>query len=254
MTFQKRYNAFTLLEVVLAISLTLVVVGGAMQFYRHVAKTRASVLTDAEFTRTVRLVMDRLTAELQSVRTDSELQMLLVWSDSELQFTTAMLPGAAAWAIVDRASESVPPTHDVRLVTYALEIVENEDGEMENLGLQRTSQAMMALPDPEADEEEAEVETVSTDLLAPRIQFLRFRYYTGEDLADEGEVAGGIVDEGWVEVWERRQLPGAVEITLGARPMDEDQEVDDYLETYETFRRVVFLPASRIRAEGQTEE
>ena len=254
MTRPNRHNAFTLLEVVLAISLTLVVTGGAMGFYRHVAKTRDRVLADAEFTRTVRLVMDRMTVELQCIRADAKLQPLLVWNDGEIQFTTVTLPSAAAWAIADRTDEPILPTHDMRLVIYALENVENEDGEMENLGLKRVVQAVLSVPDPDEDSDVEDVETSWTQRLAPAIQFLRFRYYTGDDLADEGEVAGGIVDEGWVEIWDRRELPGAVEITLGAHPIDEDQDVDEYLDMYETFRRVVFLPASRIRAAGQTEE
>jgi len=246
-TRSHRHNAFTLLEVVLAIGLVLVVAGGAMQFYRYVARSRRSILAHAEFSRTVRLVMDRMTAELQSLRVDPVLQAVLVWDSEEIQFTTVTLPGPAAWVVADRTEEAIPPTHDMRLVTYGLQIEQNEDGELENHGLKRVSRTVLAIPDEDAEAEDAELQGASTEILAAGIKFLHLRYYTGDELADEGEMAAGVVDDGWVDAWNRRQLPAAIEITLGTEPIDEDMDVDAYLDTHETYRRVVFLPGSTIR-------
>ena len=65
--------------------------------------------------------------------------------------------------------------------------------------------------------------------LSARIKFLNFRYWKGDT---------------WIASWEGGDLPSAVEITMGTRPLPEEMEVEDYLETHETFRQVVYLPAA----------
>ena len=95
------------------------------------------------------------------------------------------------------------------------------------------------------DEGQADIED---DLLAPALKFVRFRYHTGQ--APGGAAPGigaGVSDEGWVEQWTTPgKAPLAVEITLGTHEKDELMDVEDYLESNPTFRRVVYLPATTI--------
>ena len=137
-------NAFTLLEVILAIGLVAVVITAAFGFYQHIAEVRDAVGADAEFSRTVRLVMNLMTSELQSsLVAHPQLQAQLIWTTDEIEFTTATLPGPAAWAQRQSTDDPIPPAHDVQLVTYSLWIAENEDGEIENHGLQRIGMTVL---------------------------------------------------------------------------------------------------------------
>lgn len=226
-------KAFTLLEVVLAISLVLGIIAGAFGFYQYVADARDAIGASMRFQRTVRGVMDRLTAELSAAINRPMMEDRVMWLSDTITFNTTALPGPAAWADPGLTEEPVPPVHDVHLVSYAIRISEDDTGSLVNDGLERT--ALTAPPLPLDDDEPAFQSSV---LLAAGLKFIRFRYWSGRD-------AGGITDDGWVTEWSRTSAPPAVEITLGREALPDDMDVEDYLDRYETFRRVVYLPAGR---------
>lgn len=86
------------------------------------------------------------------------------------------------------------------------------------------------------------------DLVAPGVHFLHLRYHVG-DPDRPGSGFSGATESGWVDSWQSN-LPLAVEITMGAAPMADGQSFDDYVAKNEVFRRIVFLPGSRIPPVG----
>ncbi|NLF31696.1 MAG: hypothetical protein GX591_12510 [Planctomycetes bacterium] len=226
-------KAFTLLEVILAISLVLGVMAAAFRFFQYVAATREAIGEHMRLQRTVRGVMDRLTVELNAAIGRPMMEDRVLWLSDTLAFQTTVVPGAAAWADPGLAGAPVPPVHDVVLVSYALRTGEDDAGGQVIEGLERT--ALTAPPLAPADETPAFQSSV---LLADCVRFVRFRYWAGRD-------AGGITDDGWVTEWTQTAAPAAVEITLGREALPEGMDAEEYLDRYETFRRVVDVPAGR---------
>ncbi len=255
------HKAFTLLEVVLAVSLTVGLMGAGFAFYSHLAKTRVAVLTRAEAVTARRGVMDRITAELRGamriqgpmVEEGEDGQPVGVVELSEIRFMSATLPGPSIWAVRD-GTEEIPPEHDMQFVGYRSRIYEDEEGVLQNAGLERTCQTVMVDRTPEEEEELTEDERpeFTTELLAPAIKFAYFRFHNGgviEGAAyEEGEPAYDeeMLDDPWKDTWRGRTLPLAVEVTLGAEPQPDGTTFEEYLEQYQTYRRVVYIPGTTL--------
>ena len=146
-------------------------------------------------------------------------------------FVTTALPGKAAWVVQDVADAPLPPEQDIRLVSYALRYVEDDDGLTYIVGLETSVQKLLTAQVIEDAEGEASTDTEeqanSSVLLSPYIQFVRFRYWDGTE---------------WLEEWLDQGLPLAIEVALGERPLPEGVEPAQY--EYELARRVVSLPTA----------
>lgn len=226
-TDQAPRSAFTLLEVILAVTLGLGLVGSVMVFYDHAANVRKAVLSDAEMVAAERIIMDRITDELRGATVYPFLDMGVEGRPGEIHFITTALPGPRAWAVRKATEDPIPPACDLRIVGYRLGTSEDENGRMQINGLERTDQRILTARTAQEGRE------IIASLLTPHVRFIRFRY----------RAAGG-----WTESWTRRDLPGAVEITLGFKPLPEDTDPQDY--PYQTFRRVVFVPGSSMPTSG----
>jgi type II secretory pathway component PulJ len=229
-----RRTGLTLLEVVLAVSLTTGLMVVALGFYQQVVDARrdfSGQLSTVQATAARRRVMDQITDELRTAIVYPFLQIGLSGQAMEMRFMTTTLPGSAAWATEDVISEPVPPEHDIQLVGYRLRIGEDEDGLEIVLGIERTVQKIVAAQAPEEGEE------ITGSLIAPQFKFVAFGYWDNE----AGE---------WLTSWEGGDLPLAVEILLGTEPLPEDMEPQEY--PYETFRRVVYVPGGRRSVGGTT--
>lgn len=214
-----KNTAFTLAEVVLAVTLAMGLAGGVLAFYRHVSDIRRRVRAQGEDLASERLVMDRITAELRAAM---GFPVRLRGSADSVSFVSATLPGAAAWAVRKSTEEPIPPEHDLQLVGYRLGKEEDEEGNVFITGLERTCQKIIAAPEVEEGDE------ISVALLTGRMKFLYLRYWTGST---------------WLETWSDSGLPQAVEINLGFEPLPEDTEPAEY--EHEVFRRVVHVPGAR---------
>jgi len=245
-----KAHGFTLLEAVLAVTLTVALVGGALAFYQHVGDVRRSVLAQAEYAAADRGVMDRLTGELRSARAHSLMPVGIVGDNDRIDLMTIALPGALPWT--DEDEDEVTPSHDVRMVGYRLKTYEDDDGEYHNDGLQRSCQYLLA------EEMAEEGREILTEVVAPPVKFVRFRYHDGSgwvdawpaQLADEEFLAELEAEPGAAAALRGAGMPLAVEITLGAEPMPDDMEAEDYLLEYPTSRRVVYIPGSKLGAMG----
>lgn len=218
MRHEARHHAMTLLEVVLAIALSVGVMGAAIAFYRQAVEVRRSLEDKMRLVEAQRLVMDRIANELRSAFAHPFLQMGMEGQAGELRFISARLPGPAAWAIKKSTDDPIRPEYDLEIVGYRLRFQAAEEGGSDSVvGLERTSQKLLTAP-------QVEEENLETSLVSGAVKFIGLRYWQQ-----------GV----WLPSWADERLPRAVEITLGASPLPEDTEPQDY--PYEAFRRVVYL-------------
>jgi len=221
-------GGFTLLEVMLAVTLALALMAAMLTFYKQAADVRAAVLGDARLIGAERRTMDRLTEELRSTLVYRFLGLGLEGGMSEMRFVTTTFPGGAMWVeqnvtdVAQLARES-----DIAIVGYRLRYSEDEMGEIVVDGLERTCQRR---PTARISEEGDEIQAT---LLSPDIKFLRLRYWDGTT---------------WAESCGGGTLPQAVEIVLGKEPLPENVEPLEY--PYPTFRRIVALPSAPKTATG----
>jgi type II secretory pathway pseudopilin PulG len=225
----RRCRAFTLIEVLLAVGLTMGIVLTALAFYRQIISTREAFedrLRAAEVASARRAVMDRMTDELRSAIAHPFLQMGMVGDANGVQFIIAQLPGQDVWREPDMTDEPPEPQQDLRIVGWRLRVSEDPyTGERYAEGIERTEQKLIT-----AQTVEEGVEVQST-LIARGFGFLSLRYWDNE--------AGQ-----WLTQWDGDDLPMAVRIVLGVEPLPEGVE-DDEEYPFETFRRIVYVPAGK---------
>ena len=222
-------RAFTLVEVVVAISIALGLIGTVLAFYDYALSIRAEVTDEMELVNAERIIMERMTSELRGAIRYPFISMGMEGGTSSdptyrcwCNFITVTIPGPAAWAVRKSTDDPIPPEHDLELVGYRLRVVTYDDGTTSVEGLERTSQKILA---PDGETQEGKQITVS--FLTSHIKFLYLRYWDGAN---------------WLESWTGGDLPRAVEITMGPEPLEDNEPILDYLSTHTSFRRMVYLP------------
>lgn len=254
-------RAFTLLEVLLALSIAIGLLVVVLFYYQQAALLRDSTLESVTGLAAVRLCMDRLGTEL---RTASAQPDSFRGGSQEIEFLHCELPesGAAATAEAD-AHVSTPLL--LRRIRYAMPASEESSAVG---GLVRT-ETMVTPAAPEADEadpnsveahraetgfveESSEppdtndvwaVETASVEeegtrittsfpsagappLTIPELRYLRLRYWDGAQ---------------WQDAWSGSDLPRGIEVTLALEPVPPDAAPGTL--PGEVFRRVIAIPA-----------
>jgi type II secretory pathway pseudopilin PulG len=226
---RRKRRAFTLIEVVLAIAITIGMLGVVLYFYQQASHLRLEMLEQAESISAARLVMDRLTTELRCASAHGTEEKGLIGSSDSISFTSRTGPQFVSWS--GDESGAVPPESDLVRIRYALAG-----------GLQRWQEPLVAFLQPEptgpltitgedlSDEpSEEELDSNGADpLLTEHIRYLRFRYWNGA---------------AWQEQWTSWSLPKGIEVSVGREPLPEDlEEEEEY--PFELFRRVIYLPGS----------
>lgn len=220
-------GAFTLLEVILAVSLTVGLVLAVLAFYAYATGVRRTLMQDVQLISAERNVMDKITDELRSAIAYPFLNVGMEGQNDQMRFIIASLPGPAAWAVAKPGDQPVQPEQDLEWVGYRLRTYEDDQGVIQIAGLERTSRKTLAAEG--ADESKV----VQASLISPQIKFLRLRYWSGSEWA--GSYGGG-------------DLPLAVEVAMGTEPLPQGVSPDDY--PYPVFRRVVFVPGSKSSISG----
>ncbi len=238
MTYALRQNAFTLVELILAVSMAIALTLAMLWFYDHTAATRDNVMDEKRRVGTRRAVMDRVTNELRSALSVSFLRIGLTGQSDSMTFTTVALPGEAAWAVRTSTEDPIPPEQDLVLLTYRLRIEEDENGDDQIVGLEKGIQKIITAraaeeavadatgtePLESEDDEEAEIQTT---LVSSDFKFLRLRYFDGRE---------------WVPEYQGTTLPLAVDVAFGYEPLPDGTDPDDY--PHELIHRVIYLPGS----------
>jgi type II secretory pathway pseudopilin PulG len=219
---------FTLIEVVLAISIAAGILVVVLLFYHQTESLRSRLLEETSRLATMRLVMERLSAELSTARLCEPHGQGLSGGADNIQFVKLGFPNP--WDRTN-ASSSFSSGSPLRVVSYSL--LQDTNNQTES-GLLRSEEALaksfsistnlLATNDPSA------ALPVGTAVprkgsVASQIQFLRFRYWDGST---------------WSEAWSAPVLPMGVEVSLGRDPLPPELTADEY--PFELFRRVIYLP------------
>ena len=221
----RRARAFTLVEVILAISIAIGILVVALYFYSQATNLRAQLLEESDRISSIRLVMDRLTSELRHAF--AQPQTGFHGDATSLSFVTTEPPALAS------SSRVGAPRTDLRLVSYGLSKALDGTNEVAT-GLTRTEQLLVEKPattsafSSSTTPEATNVPARSLEPMTESIRLLRLWYWDGH---------------GWLATWKSDQLPRGVEITLGAEPLPDDGSISDY--PGELYRRVIYLPTSR---------
>lgn len=221
-----RRTGMTLLELVLALALSGVVVGGSLAFYRQAVQVRSRMQERAGAIESVRLIMDRLTNELRQAyrlrimeNQGQGVDLGLNGTSYQLEFIRTMIPGPSVWVERKITEAPIPAEFDLERVTYRLGVAEDpESGEQVLAGLERVYEKRFNV-------QVIDTETLESSILSPKIGFVYFVYWN---------------NGAPVESWAGGDLPQAVEVTLGFTPLPENVAPADY--PYEKFHRLIYLP------------
>ena len=255
-------RAFTLLEVVLALSLALGLLGVVLVFYQQIAHVRDQALADTAGLAAVRLCMDRLATELRTVSPQPD---GFRGGPQEIEFVRCHLNATWSTATSTHPAARRPDAFPLRRIRYRLAGT-NDLGTP--TGVERLEEAAgstlppaaspMADPAPSATSPSTNAEpaladataptnavaevlteavvgtaegstessgTASARLDLPALHYLAFRYWDGAT---------------WVTSWTGPGLPRGVEISLATEAAPATAG-PDALPT-EVFRRLVALP------------
>jgi len=230
-------RGFTLLEVILAIALTVGFIGAVIGFHHRAGWMRQVLVDDMAASSAQRVLMDRWTDDLEGAMPYSFLQMGLEGTLNaetdlpELRFITATLPGPAIWAQRNALEDPIPPEHDLQMIMYRLHSFRCEDRHVHVTGLERISQKIIA-PTQVSDD----YKDVTPSMFLPQVRFLDIQYTDGAEWFDT-----------WpMQEWDgrdprRRNLPVAVKVTIGKEELPPNMKLDDYLAEFPTFSRTIFL-------------
>jgi prepilin-type N-terminal cleavage/methylation domain-containing protein len=215
---------FTLVEVILAIAIASGLLLVVLSFYRQAADLREQLLRETERLATVRLVMDRLTTELRSVRGGGAGQPALSGQSMSLTFIRTEVPSRTAWS-GGQLGRAVGVETDLKRVRYVANgdatnttsLVRTEEPLVQKQAIRR-SEVAVPREDPAAK---------PPPPLTEELHFVRFRYFDGLD---------------WTEEWDAGEPPQGVEVTLAVEPLPEGLLPEQY--PFEVFQRVIQLPQS----------
>ena len=212
-------HAFTLIEVVLAISIAIGIMLVLLFFYNQAAELRAQLMQQADRLSTIRLLMDRITMELRTSRPHAFYEAAFIGDTQFVQFVRTDLVSPAAWKGGERVLSAQT---DLKLVRYSASSDTNGTP-----GLYREEEALVETRTRRSASVVVEVEPIKRpEPLSEEIQYVHFRYWDGTK---------------WLEHWDGVKLPTGVEITLGFEPPITDEQGNT---SGEVFRRVVYLPGA----------
>jgi len=268
--------AFTLLEVALAIVITVGMLLVVMFFYRQAAQLRRDLLVESERIAALRLVFTQLTVELRSARPHDSLLIGLTGSSNSIQFLTTRAPSRAAWSR-DKLGRVAQPQSDLREVSYELTWAGNPE---EATGLMRseapvtewfpfldqvTNQNQDSDSEPSSDPASKGPSDIDTDPSPDTAAESNADLEKDlEQIPSEAQSDTGIISElltehlrflkfrywdgaAWQDLWNDLDLPVAVEVSLGGLPMPRAETLEEMDEEYpyELFRRVIYLTGKR---------
>ncbi len=209
-----RDRGFSLIEVLVAVAIASGLLVAVLVFYRHAASVRDQMDREVEVVSAARLVMERLTRELQAVTIDHGHRRGITGHRDRIELLTTVLPDESAWAREPGVSTPAPQT-DLRWVEY------RRGGHRggHRGGIERRELRLLAGED--------HGRRRLREPVSSRLQFLRLRYHDGRE---------------WQDEWRHGHLPRGVEVNLGAEPFAHDGDLDEY--PADLFRRVIHIPAA----------
>jgi type II secretory pathway component PulJ len=240
-------RGFTLLEVLLAIGIAIGLLVVALYFYSQTTELRTQLLAESEKTTAVRLVMDRVTADLRCAYGTFSSGSGVSGDSSSLQIVKTELSAPSAWR-GGKLGRAAAPETDLKIVNYsAASSVEGTNTvvsgfvrseaplvqERQQALAERRANEVIVTVEPEPGAEAESASKPGPEPLTDAIRFVHFRYWDGS---------------AWQDSWSKSGLPKGVEVSLGAEPLPENTLPEDY--PYEVFRRVICLPGAMTNPGG----
>ncbi len=237
-------NGLTLIEVLLAVSLSILILGSSLAFYSQALRHRRVITTEVTILTSERQAMERITEDLRGAMEYPFIKMGIKGETDSLEFISTTIPGPAVWSELAATDNPPPPEHDLHRVRFRLAMGDDPETDEEKIvGLERVTRKIIVSEimieeeedlfgdetevEPEEEEIDSEDATIKRTLLSSDIKHLAFRYW---------------LDGDWVDTYDDSVLPAAVEVTLGKQPLQEGQLPEDYI--YHVYKRVIYIPAS----------
>ena len=232
--------AFTLIEVVLAIAISVGIMFVALYFYSQCSNLRTQLIDEAERIGTMRLFLQKITSDLRSARAHD--QFGFTGASNSIEFVKSEVLPLSSWSVI---SNEVQYPSGLAQVSYQL-VGAAEGTNVVSLGIARREQPLNPLFGSGIGAQAQDVmtnyvnrsvqaESNTTNvvgLLTDKIHTLQFRYWNGT---------------GWTNAWDGIVPPSGVEITLGTDAPDPTGT------NAEVYRRVVFLPGGAKPAKKTSE-
>lgn len=229
---QRTILAFTLVEVVLAIGISVGLMFVALFFYSQCANLRTQLIDESERIGTLRLLLQKMTADLRSAQAQD--QFGFTGASNSIEFVKSGVLPLSSWNVGSNAPVQFPS--GLSQVSYQL--VSGADGtNLVSLGIahRETPLNVLLKTSPAAQTEAVASATnyitssgtngaMSTNvagLLTDKIHTMQFRYWDGAT---------------WTNTWDGMVPPAGVEIILATDALD---PADTNAEIY---RRVVVIP------------
>ena len=217
-----RAAGFTLIEVILATVIAVGMLVLVLFFYQQTTNLRGQLLEETERLSIIRLLMDRMTAELRTTRRHAAFEAAFVGESDSIQFIKTDFPARAAWTgpALGRVAGA---ESDLKLVGYRLSSADATN----ILGVARWEQPLVKFRQPATSQLSSATENNTNrppSLLSEAIHLLRFRYWDGAH---------------WQDSWHADELPRGVEISLGIDGLAQGAPVNEY--PGDLFRRVIYL-------------
>lgn len=228
-------GGFTLIEVILAIGIAIGILVVAFYFYSQTAELRTQLLAESERVSAVRLVMDRLTADLRCAYGTFSSGSGVSGDVGSLKIVKTELPSRGAWS-GGQLGRAVTVETDLKLVSYSVSSSLEGTNQVVT-GLIRAEEPLVqkrpqVIEARRANQVAVQVEPENQrgpEPLTDAIRFVQFRYWDGSN---------------WRESWSGTELPRGIEVSLGGESLPEGSTAEDY--PYEVFRRVIYLPGSQV--------
>lgn len=259
-----RRRAFTLLEAVLTIALTIVLMAGVFAFYMHILRARETAVLAMQDAKLHRAILVQMAHEIRQATPIVPGDGIGFRGDRhQISIVYLALPDRTAfWEFSPGVDLPPPAQSDWRRVTYQL-LWDAEGVDADGMpichGLWRTHQRMFD-PNPQfvvadddvgtgSGDEEAVTPQADGELFAPEIKYLSFEYFDGAEWRDRWQFAADEADDtglgeydgqgledfgddprvpppsgGQVPDENSYALPQAVRITIGRVPVEPEDE------------------------------
>lgn len=218
-----RRRGLTLLEVIIAVSIIVLMIGVMISFYWQVAEIRKQTAEMADRTNLARQVLTKMEAEIRGCvgfdRVGFPVEQRLSGTRRSIAFLTSALPSRDLYAFRNEDEAPPPGSHDLTQISYSLWIdPENktEEGEPIVGGIIRTEKKTLN----QYVVEEDDPLQLRNDLWSAELGYLEFRYFDGVEWDTKWDITDG------------NSLPQLIQITVGFKSItaeeNEDRDLDGY--------------------------
>lgn len=233
-----RRSAFTLIEVILAISIATGILVTALGFYRQASDLRNQLLSKATQLSAVRQILDQLAADLRTAVPQSALPFRGTSDSLEFARAVPALPTSShraspATVLSDFRRAAYRTTVEITGTNSVITGITREESLLLPKLLSPVNSTVDARESVPSEIElsgiEPTPENISTNRvlepLTDAIRFLQFQFWDGS---------------AWRDSWTGTNPPRGLEVTVGLDPLPADVTPINY--PFEKFRRIIYLP------------